>query len=94
MAARRPGGYNDGQLSFDALWAEPEPARDEQVRQHGDAPLAEDPTRTATRDPGERPERFFTQLGEQAASEIEELQDAIAGRDRPGGERTWRRSGG
>src|SRR5450755_2027420 len=43
MPRGRRSGYNDDQqLSFDALWAEPEPARDEQVRPHGDAALGED----------------------------------------------------
>src|SRR5213080_1649065 len=54
MAARRPGGYNDEQLSFDALWAQPEPARDEQVRPHGDPPLAKDRPGPLPRDPRER----------------------------------------
>src|ERR1039458_9575231 len=43
-ASRRPRkAGRDGQLSFDEfLWAEPERARDEQVRSEGDAPLAAD----------------------------------------------------
>jgi len=43
MPRGRRSGYNDDQqLSFDALWAEPEPARDEQVGPHGDTALGED----------------------------------------------------
>ena len=37
-------------------------------------------------------EAFFTELGEQAAAEIEELQMQLAGPD-PKGRGTWRRSG-
>ena len=33
MPSPERGGYNDEQLRFDALWAEPEQTRDEQVRQ-------------------------------------------------------------
>ena len=81
MPSPARSGYNDGQLSFDALWAEPEPARDEQVRPHGDPPLADVPARPVPSDPGEREEAFFTELGEQAAVEIEELQMQLAGPD-------------
>ena len=49
MPSPERSGYNDEQLCFDALWAEPEPARDEQVRPHGDPPLADSSCRTDSR---------------------------------------------
>src|SRR5450755_3600711 len=54
MAARRPrqSGYNDGQLSLDSLWAEPEPERDEQVRKARNEPLAENRPGPLRGDPG------------------------------------------
>ena len=56
MPRGRRSGYNDDQqLSFEALWAEPEPARDEQVRPHGDTALGEDRPGPLPADPGERP---------------------------------------
>ena len=56
MPRGRRSGYNDDQqLSFEALWAEPEPARDEQVRPHGDTVLGEDRPGPLPADPGERP---------------------------------------
>jgi len=58
-------GYNDGQLSFEALWAEPEPTRDEQVRAHGDPPLADVSARQAAGDTGE-PARGRVVLGADA----------------------------
>ena len=94
MPSPERSGYNDGQLSFDALWAEPERARDEQVRPHGDPPLADvpDPDRFQAIPEHER-EAFFAELGEQAAAQIEELR--MRSRDRTRwGRGTWRRSGG
>jgi hypothetical protein len=84
MAARRPrrSGYNDGQLSLDSLWAEPEPERDEQVRKARDEPLAENRPGPLRGDPGAEGD-FFAQLGEQAEREIQQLEDAIAGSDPP-----------
>ena len=42
MAPRRPGGYNDEQLTFDSLWAEPERRAMNKYGRHRDEPLAED----------------------------------------------------
>src|SRR5450755_169703 len=62
MAARRPrqSGYNDGQLSLDSLWAEPEPERDEQVRKARDEPLAENRPGPLRGDPGAEGDVLFT----------------------------------
>jgi len=38
-------------------------------------------------------ETFFTELGERAETEIQQLQDQLAGPD-PAGRAIWRRSGG
>ena len=73
------------QLSFDdALWGKPEPARDEQIRQHGDAPLAADRPGPLPSDPGERARNVLHPAGGAVQSEILALADAIAGKDRPG----------
>jgi len=42
MAKGRNRDIDDQQLSLDALWAEPERARDEQVRQARQEPLGDD----------------------------------------------------
>ena len=81
-ARRRADGYKAGQLSFDAVWGEPEHARDEQVRNAGDAPLAADRPGPLPADPG--PGDVLRRLGEQVESEIQALADALAGPDRLG----------
>ena len=81
-ARRRADSYKDGQLSFDAVWGEPEHARDEQVRNAGDAPLAADRPGPLPADP--RPGDVLHPAGEQVESEIQALADALAGPDRPG----------
>ena len=80
MAARRREGYNDEQLTFD-LWGEPERERDEQVRQARDEPLAEDRADRYAAIPDK--EGFLAELGERAGTEIQQLQDSLAGQDRP-----------
>jgi hypothetical protein len=84
MAARRPrrSGYNDGQLSLDSLWAEPEPERDEQVRKARDEPLAENRPGPLRGDPGAEGD-VLSAAREQAEREIQQLEDAIAGSDPP-----------
>ena len=90
MPPRGRSGYNDEQLSFDALWAEPEHARDEQVRPHGDRHWQKtDPDRYRAIPESER-EPFFSDLGDRAESEIQQLQDAWRARTR-WGRPTWRR---
>ena len=82
LGAPRRSGYNDGQLSLDSLWAEPEPERDEQVRKARDEPLAENRPGPLRGDPGAEGD-VLQQLGEQAEREIQQLEDAIAGSDPP-----------
>jgi hypothetical protein len=86
MPRGRRSGYNDEQqLSFDALWAEPESERDDKygrmAMRHWEKT---DPDRLRQIPASER-EAFFAELGDRAESEIQQLQDRLAGPD-PSGE--------
>src|SRR5947209_15362389 len=86
MPPGRRSGYNDDQqLSFEALWAEPEPARDEQVRPHGDTPLGEDRPGPLPADPGERPGDVLYRAG-RAGGDGDPAAPGPAGGSGPGGE--------
>src|SRR5450755_1004265 len=85
MPSTGRSGYNDGQLSFEALWAEPELARDEQVRAHGDPPLADVSARQAARDPGERPDTVLHGAGGAGGVRDRGAADAAGGTGPEGG---------
>src|SRR5664279_889657 len=85
MPSPKRSGYNDGQLSFEALWAEPELARDEQVRAHGDPPLADVSARQASRDPGERPDTVLHGAGGAGGVRDRVAADAAGGTGPEGG---------